>query len=530
MAGKPGKIFMYFLKNKTKFDITFAHMIYKPKHRLALDTLTEHRRPPQEERTLRKAEHGMCHYAKCHRYLNIPIHLILSARHNLGWIHNSARQSCCVNGPVPNFHPFPCFSWESPLGRQTAKKLCEGMEKGSVKAGNSEKSSYSSNYEILMYKLQIYCQEYDFFFEEQEMYEELFWENEEEKILLTLYDFLCTTFDPRGWKLLGPSATQTTSAESAPSPAGTVGSESYNPEAHHNGDASTGHKHSTFTLLAPKPAVLLTRQAEQIISEGQEILDVKSGFDLHLPLGKSQKLDIDYAASPAAKGPRQVQMSLTNHHAADITLPMTAHFKTAVILAIPPFDSLFSLVHVVHTQAKTDTQLPNRKKKCEKKRKASSTQLSTVKTEDIYKLLCYKDSFITRLLADAAMATKVFVFIQLQGFESIAINCIFVTNQKAIKSYEPKRKSRKSHSEKKPHTELMHAAKLNTTAQESLKQRHQTKKMNDASRHERQKQKTMTRVIVLQYSSVPNTGWVLPETSGYQYSSDIRNSCEISEL
>lgn len=56
--------------------------------------------------------------------------------------------SCCR---VPNFHPFPCFSWESPLGRQTAKKLCEGMEKGSVKAGNSEKSSY--RYAILFFSL-----------------------------------------------------------------------------------------------------------------------------------------------------------------------------------------------------------------------------------------------------------------------------------------------------------------------------------------------------------------------------------------
>lgn len=44
----------------------------------------------------------------------------------------------------------------------------------------------------------------------------------------------------------------------------------------------------------------------------------------------------------------------------------------------------------------------------------SSQQL---KTEHIYKLLCYKESFITQLLAEAAMGTKVFVFIQLQGFE-----------------------------------------------------------------------------------------------------------------
>lgn len=58
--------------------------------------------------------------------------------------------SCCR---VPNFHPFPCFSWESPLGRQTAKKLCEGMEKGSVKAGNSEKSSY--RYAILFFSLKL---------------------------------------------------------------------------------------------------------------------------------------------------------------------------------------------------------------------------------------------------------------------------------------------------------------------------------------------------------------------------------------
>lgn len=36
-----------------------------------------------------------------------------------------------------------------------------------------------------------------------------------------------------------------------------------------------------------------------------------------------------------------------------------------------------------------------------------------------------------------------------------------------MKSYEPKRNSRKSHSEKKPNTELMYAAKLNTTAQVS---------------------------------------------------------------
>lgn len=28
------------------------------------------------------------------------------------------------------------------------------------------------------------------------------------------------------------------------------------------------------------------------IFQGQEILDVKSGFDLHLPLGKSQTLDM----------------------------------------------------------------------------------------------------------------------------------------------------------------------------------------------------------------------------------------------
>lgn len=40
-----------------------------------------------------------------------------------------------------------------------------------------------------------------------------------------------------------------------------------------------------------------------------------------------------------------------------------------------------------------------------------------LKIEDIYKLLCYKESFNTQLLADAAMGTKVFVFIQLQGFE-----------------------------------------------------------------------------------------------------------------
>lgn len=59
--------------------------------------------------------------------------------------------SCCR---VPNFHPFPCFSWESPLGRQTAKKLCEGMEKGSVKAGNSEKSSY--RYAILFFSLKLF--------------------------------------------------------------------------------------------------------------------------------------------------------------------------------------------------------------------------------------------------------------------------------------------------------------------------------------------------------------------------------------
>lgn len=58
--------------------------------------------------------------------------------------------SCCR---VPNFHPFPCFSWESPLGRQTAKKLCEGMEKGSMKAGNSEKSSY--RYAILFFSLKL---------------------------------------------------------------------------------------------------------------------------------------------------------------------------------------------------------------------------------------------------------------------------------------------------------------------------------------------------------------------------------------
>lgn len=59
--------------------------------------------------------------------------------------------SCCR---VPNFHPFPCFSWESPLGRQTAKKLCEGTEKGSVKAGNSEKSSY--RYAILFFSLKLF--------------------------------------------------------------------------------------------------------------------------------------------------------------------------------------------------------------------------------------------------------------------------------------------------------------------------------------------------------------------------------------
>lgn len=42
--------------------------------------------------------------------------------------------------------------------------------------------------------------------------------------------------------------------KSVPSPAGAVGSESYSPGAHHNGDVSIGHEHSTFTLLAPKPA------------------------------------------------------------------------------------------------------------------------------------------------------------------------------------------------------------------------------------------------------------------------------------
>lgn len=47
--------------------------------------------------------------------------------------------SCCR---VPNFHPFPCFSWKPPLGRKMAKKICEGVEKGSVKADIFEKSSY----------------------------------------------------------------------------------------------------------------------------------------------------------------------------------------------------------------------------------------------------------------------------------------------------------------------------------------------------------------------------------------------------
>lgn len=47
-----------------------------------------------------------------------------------------------------------------------------------------------------------------------------------------------------------------------------------------------------------------------------------------------------------------------------------------------------------------------------------STQSSIVKkTEDIYKPLCCKESFITQFLADATMGTKAFVFTQLQGFE-----------------------------------------------------------------------------------------------------------------
>lgn len=59
--------------------------------------------------------------------------------------------SCCR---VPNFHPFPCFSWKPPLGRKMAKKICEGVEKGSVKADIFEKSSYW--YAILFFPL-LHC-------------------------------------------------------------------------------------------------------------------------------------------------------------------------------------------------------------------------------------------------------------------------------------------------------------------------------------------------------------------------------------
>lgn len=64
---------------------------------------------------------------------------------------------------------------------------------------------------------------------------------------------------------MGPSATQTTSAESAPSPAGAVGSENYTLAAHHKWRCVNWTQAQRLRALAPKPAGSYWQQKRDLL-------------------------------------------------------------------------------------------------------------------------------------------------------------------------------------------------------------------------------------------------------------------------